>query len=94
VLRKLTGNTDELVKLVDRDKFSLINKNMHNIVKDLLKEFGEKRTEMLKQLGLPTDVKFTKDNRIDLIKELSEQYKDYKFDLSIIRSFLKDMYDS
>jgi hypothetical protein len=67
---------------------------MHNIVKDLLKEFGEKRFEMLKQLGLPTDVKFTKDNRIDLIKEISEQYKDHKFDLSIILLFLKDMYDT
>jgi len=49
---------------------------MHNIVKDLLKEYSEKRTEMIKQLGLPTDVKFTKDNRIDLIKKLSEQFKD------------------
>lgn len=94
VLRKLTGNSDELVKLVDRDKFSLINKNMHNIVKDLLKEFSEERIEMLKQLELPIDIKFTKDNRINLVKKLSEQYKDYKFDLSIIRSFLKDMYDT
>ncbi len=94
MLRKLTGNSDELVKLVDRDKFSLINKNMHNIVKDLLKEFSEERIEMLKQLELPIDIKFTKDNRINLVKKLSEQYKDYKFDLSIIRSFLKDMYDT
>jgi len=87
----LTGNTDKLVKLVDRDKFSLINKNMHNIVKDLLKEYSEKRIEMLNKLGLPSDVKFTKDNRVELIKSISEQFKNHKFDTSIIRSFLKDM---
>lgn len=53
VLRKLGVSEDELVKLVDKDTFSRINKYVHSFYEDLLDEISEINKQIVDILDLP-----------------------------------------
>lgn len=92
VLRKILkgSNEDALVKLVDREKFSKINKELHDIVKNLYIELGNTFEQLRQKLGLPNDVKITKENRASVIKQLAKDFSNTMFDTSEVEQVIKE----